>query len=449
MYKDRLRKWCISKNVKSSDIHTIITKDKKLLHQDQSQDSSHPEFYVVGGRLIRTDRVRQAMQRRAASARRALRSDVQGRITDQHAATIVTWNAKSPARHDIHFVTPMSIHMTAPDELRMQEAIVSYSRNYIIGSFDSPSAHLFELKMDGPVQRWRMVFEETIANFSLVTGIDQLAFKSLNDAFELIQPSLVDRDPQFTLVLMQMLGLCVWSNKPDISRTLLRYIYELGNTVLGPLHPITSMCKGLQTADMEMTRHLCRPVVEATWQLFRRYLYPFKLDSFIHVTAIYGDLMDSLDLFEETESFMRKALDLLDRETVPVENYIQLELNLIVALRRVNKFPEAFRRLARIRQTLAEHRSRLMLQSEEKAVDLIYAALRTSGQCECTGGDLERGRVFFRQAFELLQEKKGKHSPRTTGALRDLIRWSDPKEELMNDLEDRLAKFKLETDGFL
>lgn len=455
MYKDRLTKWRISKNVRASDITNIVTKEDAL------GDAAGParDFYLVGDRLIRADRLQQAMQRRATVARRVLKSGARKcESASPSPSPSPSWQSSvasapaSPWKVIMgHGTTPLSPQVSLPDMLRLPESILLNSRGYILGTFESIKVDgvVADLKHEGPVHRCRMAFEETLANLGLVQGLDRVAFKSLDGAFDLVRPCLLDRDPQFIVVFLQIMSLCLWFKKPEIMQMLVSYLHELSRVVLGPSHPITLICKDLKTADVEASRHICKLAAEAAWHQFRGYLYPFKIDSFVRLTGTYADILDSLDLNDEREVFLRYVVNSCDPELVPIEQRLHLQLHLIMCLRRQNKFPEALERLDRIRQDIMDNEPTLMRESEERCVELTYQALRINGMCECDGGDVEKGRDFFRQAFQLMQEKKGRYSPRTTRALRDVIRYSEPDEALMQDLEDRLAQFSLETENFL
>lgn len=447
MYKDRLTKWRISKNIRASDITTIVKKDEAT-----GGEASGPEFYKVGDRLIRADRLQQAMQRRATVARRALKNETKTRGSP---STSPGWDAigSGPlSPWDLsRCTTPLSPQVSLPDNIRIPESILLHSRGYVLGTFETIKVDgaLVDLKHEGPVHRCRMAFEETLANLSLVSGLDKVAFKSLDGAFDLIRPCLLDRDPQFIVVFMQIMSLCIWFKKPDIMQMLVSYLHDLSKVVLGPNHPITLICRDLKLADVETSRNICKLAAEAAWHQFRGYLYPFKIDSFVRLTGTYADILDSLRLNDEREAFLRYVVGSCDPVTVPVEQRLHLELHLIMCLRRQNKFPEALKRLDQVRQDIMDNEPMLMRESEERCVELTYQALRINGMCECDGGDAEKGKGFFKEAFQLMQEKKGPYSPRTTRALRDLIRYSGHDEELMKDLEDRLTRFSLDTDNFL
>lgn len=447
MYKDRLTKWRISKNVKASDIKTIAKKDSEAVGPD-----AQPEFYTVGDRLIRADRLQQAMQRRATVARRAMKNDSRKSGSLSPASTPGGWD---PATFNLDLLTsttPLVISISTPEALRIPESILLQSRGYISGTFEAINAKqgsLVDIKLEGPVQRCRLAFEETLANLNLMQGLDRVAFMSLDGAFDLIRPCLLDHDPQFLVVFLQIMSLCLWFDRPEIMQIILTYLYDLSNVVLGPQHPITVICKDFKTADVDTCRQICKLASEAAWHQFRGYLYPFKIDSFVHLTGSYADILDSLGLHDEAESFLRYVVDSLDAAVTPVDRRLHLELHLVMCLRRRDKYPEALRRLERVRAEILDHEPDLMRQSEERTVELTYQTLRINALCECDGGDVAKGREFFREAFELMQEKKGRYSPRTTRALRDLVRYSDPDEGLMKDLEDRLAKFSLQTENFL
>lgn len=437
MYKDRLTKWRISKNVRASDITTIVRKDDAA-----GGEASAPEFYKVGDRLIRADRLQQAMQRRATVARRALKNDTKTRGSAS-PSPLSPWDFA-------RCTTPLSPQMSLPDNIRIPESILLHSRGYVLSTFESTNADgvVVDIKLEGPVHRCHMAFEETLANLSLLSGLDRVAFKALDGAFDLIRPCLLDRDPQFIVVLMQIMSLCIWFKKPDIMQMLVSYLHDLSKVVLGPVHPVTLICRDLKLADEETSRSICKLAAEAAWHQFRGYLYPFRIESFVRLTATYADILDSLRLNDEREAFLRYVVRSCDPELVPVEQRLHLELHLVMCLRRQDKFPEALRRLDQVRQDIMDNEPALMRESEERCVELTYQALRINGLCECDGGDAEKGKGFFREAFELMQEKMGPYSPRTTRALRDLVRYSGHDEELMRDLEDRLTRFSLDADNF-
>lgn len=447
MYKDRLTKWRISKNVRASDITTIVKKDDSA-----GGDASGPEFYKVGDRLIRADRLQQAMQRRATVARRALKNEskTQGSATLSPGWELLTPGPLSPWEF-APGTAPLTPQISPPDSIRIPESILLHSRGYVLGTFETTKVDgvVVDLKHEGPVHRCRMAFEETLANLSLVVGLDKVAFKSLDGAFDLIRPGLLDKDPQFVVVFMQIMSLCLWFKKPDIMQILVSYLHDLSRVVLGSNHPITLICRDLKLADVETSRQICKLAAEAAWHQFRGYLYPFDIESFVRMTGTYADILDSLRLNDEREAFLRYVVNSCDPEIVPVEQRLHLELHLVMCLRRQDKFPEALKRLDQIRQDIMDNEPTLMRESEERCVELTYQALRINGMCECDGGDAEKGKNFFKEAFQLMEEKKGRNSPRTTRALRDLIRYSGHDEELMRDLEDRLTRFSLETDNFL
>lgn len=446
MYKDRLTKWRISKNVKASDIKTIARKDDAL------DPEAGPEFYKVGDRLIRADRLQQAMQRRATVARRAMKND--GRKGASPSPTSATSTDPPSLSLELlsHSATPLVVSISTPEALRIPESILLQSRGYISGTFEAINAKqgtLVDIKLEGPVQRCRLAFEETLANLNLMQGLDRVAFMSLDGAFDLIRPCLLDHDPQFLVVFLQIMSLCLWFDRPEIMHIILTYLFDLSSVVLGPQHPITVICRDFRSADVATCRQICKMAAEAAWHQFRGYLYPFKMDSFVHLTGSYADILDSLGLHDQAEAFLRYVVDSLDASVAPVDRRLHVELHLVMCLRRRDKYPEALRRLERVRAEILEHEPDLMRESEDRTVELTYQTLRISALCECDGGDVETGRGFFREAFELMQEKKGRYSPRTTRALRDLVRYSEPDEVLMKDLEDRLAKFSLQTENFL
>lgn len=460
MYKDRLTKWRISKNVKASDIKTIVRKEDALAPDAQ------PEFYAVGDRLIRADRLQQAMQRRATVARRAMKNDTR-KSAGGSPTSPGSWDPSSFNLTDLLGSSngstststppplPLLVSISTPEALRIPESILLQSRGYISGTFEAINARqrgasLVDIKLEGPVQRCRLAFEETLANLNLVQGLDRVAFMSLDGAFDLIRPCLLDHDPQFLVVFLQIMALCLWFNRPELMQIILTYLHDLSAVVLGRQHPITVICRDFQTADVETCRQTCRLASEAAWHQFRGYLYPFRIDSFVHMTGSYADVLDSLGLHDEAEAFLRYVVEAsLDPQLVPVDRRLHLELHLVMCLRRRDQYPEALRRLERVRAEILDNEPDLMRQSEDRTVELTYQTLRISALCECDGGDAERGRAFFREAFELMQEKKGRYSPRTTRALRDVIRYGEPDEDLMKDLEDRLAKFSLQTENFL
>lgn len=468
MYKDRLTKWRISKNVKASDIKTIAKKDDAAALSPGAQ----PEFYTVGDRLIRADRLQQAMQRRATVARRAMKNDSRRSAGLVRPTSTTTTTSAAPFNntdllHSSYSTPLLVVSISTPEALRIPESILLQSRGYISGTFEAINAKQgaggpVDIKLEGPAQRCRLAFEETLANLNLMQGLDRVAFMSLDGAFDLIRPCLLDHDPQFLVVFLQIMSLCLWFNRPEIMHTILAYLHDLSSLVLGVRHPITVICRDFRTADVDTRRRACRLAAEAAWHQFRGYLYPFRIDSFVHLTGSYADVLDSLGQHDEAESFLRYVVDSLDSSTsssssssgvepaaAPVDRRLDLELHLVMCLRRRDKYPEALRRLARVRRALLDHEPQLMRQSEERTAELTYQALRISALCECDGGDVERGRDLFREAFELMQERKGRYSPRTTRALRDLVRYSEPDEALMKDLEDRLAKFSLQTENFL
>lgn len=251
---------------------------------------------------------------------------------------------------------------------------------------------------------------------------------------------------------------------------------------------------------------ICKIVAEASWHQFSAHLLPppspgpnrggpssssspstsfSQLDTFIHLTSAYGDVLDSLARHDECETFWRYVVEEMmppplcaDQEpeaeveattpvttvaTIPLDRGIRLELNLILALRRRQKYPEALRRLERIHtEVRLLHKDRLRDTSheeedggddenddDENIVELTYEVLRIHGLCEVnSGGDVHKGRRLLWEAFEWIQEKEGKYSPRTTRALREVVRWGEPDEVLVREFEERLAKSGLETENF-
>lgn len=437
MYKDRLTKWKISKNVRASDIKTIV--------RSETDAESQPEFYIVAGRVIRADRLQQAMQRRATVARRAQQK---------------TTKSLSPTEPEVFlddFTTLASSsippQLTPPTSLLIPEQILLQTRTYITTTFAAQSTllntPLVDITLAGPIQRCRLAFEETLANLSLVAGLDHhVAFRSLHGAFELLRPCLHEQhDPQFLVIFLQIMSLCLWFRKPDIMRMVIAYVAELSSVVLGVRHPLAVICQGFQEVDVEGCRAICKVVSEAAWYLFRGYLHPFRLDSFVHLTGSYADTLDSLGLYGEAERFLRYVVE--TSVDVPVDRRLHLELHLVMTLRRQRRYPEALTRLEEIRREILEHEPMLMRESQERTVELTYQTLRINALCECDGGDKKKGREFFREAFALMQEKKGRYSPRTTRALRDVIRYGAGDEDTIRDLEDRLARFSVETENFL
>lgn len=250
---------------------------------------------------------------------------------------------------------------------------------------------------------------------------------------------------------------------------------------------------------------ICKIVAEACWRLFRAHLYPHPHlidDVFVHLTAAYGDVLDSVGREDENEAFLRYVVEEMmmspqpppspspsppphpippddnddnddddDEGTntslssvpsppiirassspVSLDRRIRMEMHLVLALRRRGKFPEALTRLHRIRAEIAQLSSHNE-DDDNRIAELTYEVLRLSGLCEIGRGELVKGRALHWEAFELMQAKRGKYHPRTTRALRDCVRWEEQgspgQEGLLRELEERLARFSLEGEGLL
>lgn len=580
MYKDRLRKWGIAKNIKTSDINTLELMNHSTIkhsgpppltpspehHQHQSPDQQQqPEFFVVGSRVVRFERLQQALQRRAAVARRAtMKNDprqinlINVNASDSIPPFLV--NLPGAARRMHHRplapTSPTTYQPLAPETFRIPEQILQNSHAFIQGLFDFPSSSSPSssalISLRGPIQTLHLTFEETIGNLTQLRATPQrtrLAFQSLDTAFALLRPCLTSHDPQFLLILTQLLALCVYSRRLEIMGMLLGYLQELTAVVLGAGHPLTRVCRDLRTMAMvtrkrkrggggrgggvgrqgdrdrdeeeeeeeaeaaaveeedNMLRRMndiCKIVAEACWRLFRAHLYPHPHlidDVFVHLTAAYGDVLDSVGREDENEAFLRYVVEEMmmspqpppspspsppphpippddnddndddDEGTntslssapsppsirassspVSLDRRIRMEMHLVLALRRRGKFPEALTRLHRIRAEIAQLSSHNE-DDDNRIAELTYEVLRLSGLCEIGRGELVKGRALHWEAFELMQAKRGKYHPRTTRALRDCVRWEEQgspgQEGLLRELEERLARFSLEGEGLL
>lgn len=621
MYKDRLRKWGITKNVKASDINTlhlmnrsnngrhntITTPSPPDRHQDgaapsdsstsprsfssspgsSEQPTREPEFFIVGSRIIRSDRLQQALQRRAALARRAMaktdrqshpypvpmrppetlgqrqKNQIDGPFLEDlpAGAARLVWQG---GRRDSSIIrpvtatcpTPYCYQPAAPVRLRLPEQILQNSQAFIQGLFDlplppaSPSSSRVLISPHSPIQTLRLTFEETLGT---LTHLDptpnrtRFAFSSLNAAFALFRPCITgtsstattttvtpahNHDPQFLLILTQLLALCIYFRRPEILSLLVGYLHELTAVVLGATHPLARVCRDLwemattvtttrkrrkgglhegrwekekdEEEEKLMIRRMsdiCQNLAESSWRLLSTHLYPHAHqidDVFVHLTATYGDVLDSLGRADKNEAFLRYVLEermmsppppapppphsippnddddtdpSLSSFTLPtiteeppsssspvrIDLRIRLEVHLILALRRRGKYPEALARIHRIRAEIAQlsnsHSPSHAHLDEDAIADMNYEALRVNGLCEIGRGDLAQGRALLEEAFELMQATRGRYHPRTTRALRDCVRWAEQgslgQEGLMRELEERLARVSLEGEGLL
>lgn len=649
MYKTRLRKWDIAKNVKTSDLMNALAQNRILKTTTTTSSSNHkkraaaaassssidhheqqqqatiphpdnttttntypssftnlqgqqqkqpPELLKVGHRLIRSDRVQQAIQRRAAEARRAMMKNhgqfyppplwPQGWDGHSHS---------SPHHHHyerrgtirnfdpgagLMFLAPTAMYYQPhdPESFRVPERILQNSHAFIQGLFENsqqpppPPPHHHHhhhhhiqpqqqkrilpptpsalIPLKGPVQHFRLLFEETIN--SLLTmptpRLTRLALQNLDDAFASIRACLTANDPQFVLVLTQLLSLCLWSGHPEILGMLVRYLRELTKVVLGLQHPLSQICRELSSlllvaststtapgvgkgkrmhglndstkiinnmfdggggggggGNVDATispstpgivsyhdrgeRHamatqqekemmarvteICKVVSEACWRQFSAQYttHGHALDdTFVHLTSVYTDVLDSLGFANENEALLRYVVDDMMSSSssspgkeeegeedlqaeqpgrprtgtqmqVPVIRRISMEMHLILALRRREKYTEAIQRLNRVRDELS------MLSPENTTVqELTYEVIRINGLCELGRGNTHQGRQLLWEAFDFTQVTKGKYASRTTRALREVVRWGEPDDpmvlELTRDLEERLGRVSLE-----
>lgn len=222
---------------------------------------------------------------------------------------------------------------------------------------------------------------------------------------------------------------------------------------------------------------ICQRTAESSWHLFRIRLHPrFKLTgrqrhinaTFVHLTAAYGDVLDSLGRLDENEAFWRSVLEDIQKGFTISPYLTRLEMHLIYALRRSGNYLEALNRLERIRDELHNNYSSWsspstpptsatnqlhqrrpyeedtpILVHHTAMTELKYEVLSVHGLCEVEGGDAKNGRAILREAFELMEKTYGTDSPRTTRALRDCVQCcGDPDRqlELMNGLGERLAR---------
>lgn len=212
--------------------------------------------------------------------------------------------------------------------------------------------YLCTTNLGGPVQRLRLTCEETMGNLNQLQGTQnptRFAFQFLDDAFSMIRPCLTAHDPQLVLILTQLLALCVYFRRPEIMALLLGYLRELTVVVLGGHHPLTVLCRELQGLCREEEKQageqkekekggpggrgkkeavvakerrmveICKLTAQSSWHLLRTRLYPSGGahdridDTFVHLTAAYGDVLDSLGRADENEEFLRQVVEEIER----------------------------------------------------------------------------------------------------------------------------------------
>jgi tetratricopeptide (TPR) repeat protein len=409
MYKDRFKKWDLSKNLRDQDAHTIVAAKRQ-----RDALGKESEFYT-GNRKIDVARAHQHLRRKRC---RLLKSAVM-------AAAVATEQRKQALR--VRITTPPP-QLRGPDDVQVPEEILWIIREYVDESLqrgvwvtDGQSGRLVNSqRSEEPVNipdfqaLYQLGYAQLAANDCSGSRLLNLAFSMIGNLLDHQTPSLIPR-LIFTALDRWNLDKPLWQ---DLRRLLWKYLERLSDAMLGSTHLLSRLWKAMGRA-LIFAKQLGQSEMVSLFiaEHFERRLGLLHGD----VISSFRYLSDIVTVTSVNTAGPMQAERILDRLLEKVESMNgdgrrqMIELDWLQYDRAVLYFEQD--RNAEAREILLR-----LLEDEHSENMLRFQCLCRIGYLEENQGSYKEAEEALMSALQLAESIWGDHDPDTLDCIIDLAR---------------------------
>jgi hypothetical protein len=318
MYKLRLRRWGLRKNLTSKDIPDML----QAVPSDSGVGQRTALF--IRGRPVDSKKIDRYLKRALGDGNSAAQPPSSGKYSEyfrfQDAFALPAATATKPP-------TPRPI--ASPETLQFPEQIIYFSQQFIAGTsrWSRADGRTTGNWLSGIVTAQRLIHE----------GQFRPAFNILDNCFANLKSILLNIDPA---LLLRTYG-AILSLPDEIGERLLSFVAEVTSIALPAGHPMTLMWQRLRRAGLRQVR-------EHAWHIMASYLTELNRCSepsdlllmLTSWTCVYYPLLagqENCDLVEEYQRKQLQSLEASDKTLI----VLHLKLNLAVTCIEHKRYREA------------------------------------------------------------------------------------------------------------
>jgi tetratricopeptide (TPR) repeat protein len=256
----------------------------------------------------------------------------------------------------------------------------------------------------------------------------QLAWRMIEDAFDMVKSVLVQQHPQLLRYLFMQFWDQTFDAHPDIRRQLFVITSEMADFCLGPRHPITVIARLLPT--IKDGSQICELAWKRNLDTFDALLGPNHDESLRSKMALTGNLIDAYR-YDDAERVLRQIVNLFEPESTAYYNRAAL-CRIAWLYKLQSNFSEA--------ETLfidVLERCRTYIDSNPgTTLDEVYLAATTHLAQIQARKDYQQGERLLREALELCIGTMGPSHAYTYTIKSELADWKRvaDTDALLDDL---------------
>jgi hypothetical protein len=416
MYKARMKKWGLRKNLAASEIET-------LQPHAPSPGKQWDGIFTIRGRQVECERVRLYIRRKSAAVIRAASEP------GQSSSSIASLRGRSkmkPEKPADILQAPSSLMLPlgptgcfSPESVRRLEVPCHFARVHVWSSVDSGIWGGADKTKSWPSckrsQKWITALWD--ANKSIGSGEYTLAFQRLDACFDQFQYFIRQPDPRllfYSLMAVHMLP-------PPINQYLLEYAIRMAEIKASTQHPLRLFWSSMRQNGFEYTLHHLR----------------FVLDVYLQsLTKVFGDCNLAILTLQEEVYMILENFGLVPRDTVltylAAINERQISVKATVAVQRT-KLCICFLLYKDRKLLQAEIVRRDVLHSidaeAQPDLGLRYVCLEIGFLLGGLSGDPESLRLAEEQLAGFCKEHWGERSEKTLGTLELIAKYKQAWQE--------------------
>ncbi|KAL8922647.1 MAG: hypothetical protein Q9172_003487 [Xanthocarpia lactea] len=336
MYKTRIHKWKIDKNVKAEEMKAIVRKQAQRSFAGKTSAFRLRDVVVPEHKIVRF--------RKTA-----------GLLSEEQALSL---RATTPP--GLVSYTPLCSPLSTPPVLFIPEKAAKLTQEYVLGSFESKFWNI----PDG-LDADAVTFQQALAlAFDLRSEHQgKHAWQLLEVATACIEPMLKADDP-FTLkmIISGLLQYCIGFGRDSFKSPVLKHLSEMSTTVKTENHPVSRIFRSLLDLDSPQLQHVFDVIQQTQSDTFAQHL------GTLHPLTLQSRLWD---LRWSNPDLVRTLWNLLQEveHTLGQLNRICVEIRL--ALADTYQRQSEYRNAAQTAQSLLD----FLMQSQELHLEIQSRAL--------------------------------------------------------------------------
>ncbi|KAL8857152.1 MAG: hypothetical protein Q9178_006328 [Gyalolechia marmorata] len=376
MYKTRIQKWKIDKNVKAEEMKAIVRK------QAQRSFTGKPSAFRVRGVLVPEHKI--VRFRKTA-----------GLLSEEQALSL---RATTPP--GLVCYTPLCSPLSTPPVLVIPEKAAKLMQEYVLGSFESKIWNIpyGRILVDASTS----TFQRTLPlAFNLPSEDQDKAWQLLEIATACIEPMLKADDP-FTLkiIIFELLQCCTGFGRHSFLSPILKHLSEMSTTVKAENHPVSRIFRSLIGLNSPQLKHAFGVIQQTQSDNFAQYLGP------LHPSAMQLRLWDLWWSDPETSDFVRVSWNLLQEVEHTLGDLNKSCLDIRLALADAYYRQSEYHNAAQTAQSILD----LLMQSQEVQQEIQSRTLHTLAWAQFKLSEPHLALQSLRRSIDLQASEKGPES---------------------------------------